>query len=257
MNEGHNLLLVPLLPRLATASILYLVHFVMSSGEGPCHLGAGRGTGTVHRSGYEGSPFTVTQEEAEAEAFTVKARAEYEAEEDREEEEAAFTVKAKTEEEAAFTVQAKAEEEVEDSDDDCDSDEEAGLDHDEFMARLIADYNAESEKIKADNPWLTYTDYSTEEYAYMRRNPEEVEEESDDDSDEKLRIYADMFRQLGGEGSHVVDGLVLCRALLRFVHFASVQIAPIRIRVSASGHKYVISEKLSKKRQYRDTFDYF
>ncbi|EMS65935.1 hypothetical protein TRIUR3_04715 [Triticum urartu] len=255
MNEGHNLLLVPLLPRLGTASILYLVHFVMSSGEGPCHLGAGRGTGTVHRRSYEGSAFTATQEEAEA--FTVKAKAEYEAEEDREEEEAAFTVKAKTEAEAAFTVQAKAEEEVEDSDDDCDSDEEAGLDHDEFMARLIADYNAESEKIKADNPWLTYTDYSTEEYAYMRRNPEEVEEESDDDSDEKLRIYADMFRKLGGEGSHVVDGLVLCRALLRFVHFASVQIAPIRIRVSASGRKYVISEKLSKKRQYRDTFDYF
>ncbi|KAM3390867.1 hypothetical protein ACQJBY_012472 [Aegilops geniculata] len=180
-------------------------------------------------TGYEGLPFTATQEEADA--FTVKAKAEQEAEEDREEEaaftvvkakteeEAAFTVKAKVEEEAAFTVQAKAEEEsaftaqakakeeVEDSDDDCNSDEEAGLDHDEFMARLIADYNAESEKIKADNPWLTYTDYSTEEYAYMRRNPEEVEEDSDDDSDEKLRIYADLFRKLGGEGSDVVDGL--------------------------------------------------
>ncbi|VAH38185.1 unnamed protein product [Triticum turgidum subsp. durum] len=161
-------------------------------------------------TGYEGSPFTATQEEAEA--FTVKARAE----EDREEEEgaftvkakteevAAFTVKAKTEEEAAFTVQAKAEEEVEDSDDDCDSDEEASLDHDEFMARLIADYNAESEKIKSDNPWLTYTDYSTEEYAYMRRDPEEAKEDSDDDSDEKLRIYTDLFRKLGGEGSHGV-----------------------------------------------------
>ena len=108
------------------------------------------------------------------------------------------------EEDATLTVKAKAEEEVEDSDDDCDSDEEASLDHDEFMARLIADYNAESEKIMADNPWLTYTDYSTEEYAYMRRNPEEVDEDSDDESEEKLRIYADLFRELGGEGSHGV-----------------------------------------------------
>ncbi|XBI95985.1 hypothetical protein VPH35_032340 [Triticum aestivum] len=140
-------------------------------------------------TGYEGLPLTAAQDEKEeAEAFTIQegCGCKRKAEEDREEE-AAFTVKAKAEEEAAFTIQAKAEE-VEDSDYDCDSDEE-----EEFMARLIADYNAHVDKLRADHPGMKYEDYSTEKYAYMRRKPEEVEDD-DYDKFEKLRAeYAYFF----------------------------------------------------------------
>ncbi|VAH53488.1 unnamed protein product [Triticum turgidum subsp. durum] len=153
-----------------------------------------------------GSKRKAEEDREEEAAFTFKAKSEEEAAftfKAKSEEEAAFTFKAKSEEEAVFTVKAKAEEEEEEDDDDCDSDEE-----EEFMVRLIADYNAHADKLRADHPGMKYKDYSTEEYAYMRLQPEEVE---DDDCNkiEKLRAeYAYLFCKLEEEGSHGVDGLV-------------------------------------------------
>ncbi|KAF7058702.1 hypothetical protein CFC21_065704 [Triticum aestivum] len=98
------------------------------------------------------------------------------------EEEAAFTtLKAKEEEEAPVTVMAQEAvqvklvltkptwSDVEYSD--CDSDEEVDSDDEDaetFLARIRDEYNAHAEKLKADNPWLKWRDYST--------NPRQEEE---------------------------------------------------------------------------------